>query len=45
MFRKTISLATSSREELVDITGEVAAIVEESGIKDGLNELTYHHHG
>ena len=39
MFRKTITLTTTGREELVDITGEVAVIVEESGIKDGLLSL------
>ena len=42
MFRKILLLTTANREELVDITDEVAAIVEESGVKDGLLSLYAH---
>jgi secondary thiamine-phosphate synthase enzyme len=42
MFREIISLTTTSREELVDITDEVVAVVGESGIKDGLLSLYAH---
>lgn len=42
MFREIISLTTSSREELLDITDEVVAIVGASGIKDGLLSLFAH---
>ena len=42
MFRKIILLTTANREELVDITDEVAAIVGESGIKDGLLSIYAH---
>ena len=34
--RKTITIATTEREQLVDITDEVKAVVRESGICDGL---------
>ena len=34
--RELITLSTSSREELVDITAEVEAVVARSGIGDGL---------
>jgi len=34
--RETISLATHRREELVDITPQVAAVVERSGVREGL---------
>lgn len=34
--KRLIKIATSSREELVDITGEVSALVGESGVKNGL---------
>lgn len=34
--REIITIATRSREELVDITGQVEAIVERSGVRDGL---------
>lgn len=34
--RETIELATSCREELVDITSRVEAVVRASGIRDGL---------
>jgi len=34
--RETISLATDRREVLVDITSQVAAVVADSGIMDGL---------
>ena len=33
---KTITLATQSREELVDITRQVAEVVTKSGVKNGL---------
>ena len=42
MFRKIISLSTTNREELIDITGDVSAIVGESGIKDGLLSIYAH---
>jgi secondary thiamine-phosphate synthase enzyme len=34
--REDIHLATSRREELVDITGQVEEVVRRSGIRDGL---------
>ena len=34
--RETITLATHSREELVDITRQVAEVVSRSGLKNGL---------
>jgi secondary thiamine-phosphate synthase enzyme len=34
--REEIHLATSQREELVDITDQVAGVVRRSGIRDGL---------
>jgi secondary thiamine-phosphate synthase enzyme len=34
--QQTIQLSTAQREELVDITPQVAALVEHSGIKQGL---------
>ncbi len=34
--RQTIRIATNSREELIDITGEVLAVGQESGIRNGL---------
>lgn len=34
--RETISLATHRREELVDITPQVAAVVARSGVREGL---------
>ena len=34
--REIIRLSTASREELVDITGQVARVVEESGVRDGV---------
>ena len=34
--RETITLATHSREELVDITRQVAEVVSDSGVKNGL---------
>jgi secondary thiamine-phosphate synthase enzyme len=34
--REEIRLATSQREELVDITDQVAGVVRRSGIRDGL---------
>jgi len=42
MFRKIISLTTAHREELIDITDEVVAIVGESGIRDGLLSIYAH---
>ncbi len=37
--RETIELTTSCREELVDITSRVEAVVHSSGIRDGLVAL------
>ena len=37
--RETIELVTASREELVDITGRVEAVVAKSGVRDGLVAL------
>ena len=34
--RETISISTGSREELVDITGQVQAAVQRSGVRNGL---------
>jgi len=34
--RKEITITTSGREELVDITGEVENIVAESGVRNGI---------
>ncbi len=34
--RETISINTGSREELVDITGQVQAAVQRSGVRNGL---------
>lgn len=34
--REIITIATRSREELVDITGQVEAVVTRSGVRDGL---------
>ena len=34
--REAITISTGKREELVDITGQVRAVVQRSGIKDGL---------
>jgi secondary thiamine-phosphate synthase enzyme len=34
--REIIELASSQREELVDITDEVAAVISRSGIRDGI---------
>jgi secondary thiamine-phosphate synthase enzyme len=36
MMRETIRVATNSREELVDITNKVDAVVSRSGVRDGL---------
>ena len=36
MTRKTISVKTSGRDEMVDITAEVAEVVTESGVTDGV---------
>ena len=36
MFSKTISVRTSGRDEMIDITAEVAAAVAESGVSDGI---------
>ncbi len=33
---KTIQLVTGRREELVDITAQVKAVVRDSGIRDGI---------
>ena len=37
--RETIRLSTNAREQLVDITSQVAKVVERSGIRDGLVAL------
>ena len=37
--RESISLSTRRREELVDITGQVQAIVRRSGVRNGLVNL------
>ena len=34
--RELITISTQRREELIDITGQVAAIVQASGVHDGL---------
>lgn len=34
--REMITLATQKREELVDITGQVAAVVQRSAVRDGV---------
>ncbi|BAU47491.1 automatic annotation [Sulfurifustis variabilis] len=34
--RRTITLSTRRREELIDITEQVKAVVRESGVRDGL---------
>jgi len=36
MFTKTIDVRTGSRDEMVDITAEVASAVGESGVADGM---------
>ena len=36
MFTKTIEVRTSSRDEMVDITAEVASAVGESGVAEGM---------
>ncbi len=36
MYRKTITITTHRREELVDITAAVEAVVGESGVRDGM---------
>ena len=36
MFRRTIKLKSSSREELIDITEPVCSLVKESGIESGM---------
>jgi secondary thiamine-phosphate synthase enzyme len=41
--RDTIQLTTSRREELVDITSQVAAIIKNSGIREGI--VTIYAHG
>ena len=37
--REIITLATQQREELVDITGQVSAVVQRSGIENGIVTL------
>lgn len=37
--REIITLATQQREVLVDITGQVAAVVKHSGVRDGVVAL------
>jgi len=34
--RKTITISTRQREQLIDVTGQVKDVVRESGIRDGL---------
>ena len=34
--RKTITISTGQREQLIDVTGQVKDVVRESGIRDGL---------
>ena len=34
--RKTITISTREREQLIDVTGQVKDVVRESGIRDGL---------
>ncbi|MDH3639930.1 MAG: secondary thiamine-phosphate synthase enzyme YjbQ, partial [Gammaproteobacteria bacterium] len=34
--RESITISTHRREQLIDITGEIKAVVRESGIRDGL---------
>lgn len=34
--RKTITLSTERREELIDVTEQVKAVARESGVRDGL---------
>ena len=36
MIRKVIQISTQQREELIDITAEVASIIRKSGVNDGL---------
>jgi len=36
MFRKTITIATHAREELVDITSAATGLVAASGVQDGM---------
>ena len=36
MFRETVSIKTSRREELVDITSPIEEVVAESGMQDGM---------
>ena len=43
MYRDVITLKTSRREELVDITDRVAEVVRAAGIKEGL--VTVYSHG
>ena len=42
MYREIITLETARREELVDITGRVAAAVEAAGIAEGLVSVYSH---
>ena len=41
--RKILTMHTSKKEEIIDITGEVEKIVSESGVSDGL-ALVFPHH-
>ena len=36
MIREVIQISTQQREELIDITAEVASIIRKSGVNDGL---------
>lgn len=43
MFRTTIDVRTGSREEMIDVTDRVAAVVGESGARDGIVTLFVPH--
>ena len=36
MIREVIQISTQRREELIDITAEVASVIRKSGVNDGL---------
>ena len=37
--RTTITLSSAAREQLIDVTEQVAAVVRESGVRDGLVQV------
>ncbi|HVP95541.1 secondary thiamine-phosphate synthase enzyme YjbQ [Methanoregula sp.] len=43
MFRKIISISTHSEGEIVDLTGQVTAVIHESGVREGLVHLFVRH--